>query len=149
MDVTGIRRLFVGAFVLIALEPSAARAQGTTGAPDPATITPAMIALGDSIFHGKLGGALCQICHGPAGKGVNPLGPSLIDKEWLHGDGSYGFLIQTINDGVPKPKKSAAPMPAKGGGQLTTAQIQAVAAYVFSLNQKQGGEQSPRDESPG
>lgn len=148
MDVTGIRRLTVGALVVVALASSEARAQGTTGAPDPATITPAMIALGDSIFHGKLGGALCQICHGPAGKGVNPLGPSLVDKEWLHGDGSYGFIIQTINDGVPKPKKSAAPMPAKGGGQLTTAQIQAVAAYVYSLNQKQGADQSPRDRSP-
>jgi mono/diheme cytochrome c family protein len=117
---------------------------GAQGAPDPASITPAMIALGDSIFHGRVGGALCQICHGPGAKGVNPLGPSLVDKEWLHGDGSYAFLIQLVNDGVAKPKKAAAPMPAKGGGQLTHAQIQAVAAYVFSLQQKDGSDQAGR-----
>lgn len=134
-----IWRLLVGAAGLMALPAGVLMAQAGQGAPDPASITPAMIALGDSIFHGKVGGALCQICHGPAGKGVNPLGPSLVDAEWLHGDGSYGFLVQTINNGVDKPKKSAAPMPAKGGGQLTPPQIQAVAAYVYSLNRKKGG----------
>jgi mono/diheme cytochrome c family protein len=106
------------------------------GTPDPRTITPAMVAQGDSIFHGKVGGALCFVCHGPAGKGVTGLGPSLVDDEWLHGDGSYGFLIATVDAGVLKPKKFAAPMPPKGGGQLAPPQIQAVAAYVHSLREK-------------
>lgn len=120
---------------LAAAPMGVARAQA---APDPQSITPAMVALGDSIFHGRVGGALCQVCHGPAGKGVNPLGPSLIDQEWLHGDGSYAFIVQTVDKGVDKPKKAAAPMPAKGGGQLTPAQVLAVAAYVYSLNRKEG-----------
>ena len=97
--------------------------------------TPAMIALGDSIFHGKVGAALCYVCHGPAGKGVSGLGPNLTDKEWLNGDGSLAFIVKTVTEGVAKPKKAPAPMPPKGGGQLNEAQINAVAAYVHSLGQ--------------
>lgn len=98
----------------------------------------AEVALGDSVYHGKAGGALCYVCHGPAGKGVNGLGPSLIDKEWVNGDGSLPFIEKTILEGVPKPKKMPAPMPPKGGGQLTEAQIKAAAAYVWSLSHMQG-----------
>ena len=98
--------------------------------------SPAVVALGDSVFHGKTGGALCYVCHGPAGKGVNGLGPNLIDKEWVNGDGSLPFIEKTILEGIPKPKKMPAPMPPKGGGQLTESQIKAVAAYVWSLSHK-------------
>ena len=31
---------------------------------DPSTITAAQIALGDSIFHGQVAGAICWTCHG-------------------------------------------------------------------------------------
>ena len=97
--------------------------------------SPAMIALGDSVFHGKAGTALCYVCHGPAGRGVAGLGPDLTDKEWLHGDGSVTLIAKVVTDGVLKPKKLPAPMPPKGGGQLSDAQINAVAAYVHSLGQ--------------
>ena len=100
--------------------------------------SPALVALGDSVFHGKSGAALCYVCHGPAGKGVNGLGPNLTDKEWVNGDGSLPFIEKTILEGVPKPKKLPAPMPPKGGGQLTDVQIKAAAAYVWSLSHKQG-----------
>jgi mono/diheme cytochrome c family protein len=96
--------------------------------------SPATLALGDSIFHGKVGGALCFTCHGPKGKGVAGLGPDLTDKEWLHGDGSVAFIVKTVETGVPKPKKMPAPMPPKGGGQLNESQVQAVAEYVYSLS---------------
>jgi len=95
---------------------------------------PAVIALGDSVFHGKVGAALCYVCHGPAGKGVTGLGPNLTDKEWLNGDGTLAFIEKTITEGVPKPRKMPAPMPPKGGGQLTDAQIKAAAEYVYSLS---------------
>jgi mono/diheme cytochrome c family protein len=97
--------------------------------------TPAMLALGDSVFHGKVGGALCYVCHGPGGKGVTGLGPNLTDKEWVNGDGTLPFIEKTILEGVAKPKKMPAPMPPKGGGQLTDAHIKAAAAYVFALSQ--------------
>lgn len=101
---------------------------------DPAAdITPAMVALGDSVFHGKVGGALCYVCHGPAGKGVTGLGPNLTDKEWLHGDGGYTFITKVVTEGVAKPKKLPAPMPPKGGGALSEAHVKAAAAYVYSL----------------
>ncbi|HEX6313348.1 MAG TPA: c-type cytochrome [Gemmatimonadaceae bacterium] len=96
--------------------------------------TPAEIALGESVFNGRAGGALCYVCHGPKAKGVAGIGPDLTDKEWLHGDGSRTFIEKIVTDGVAKPKKVAAPMPPKGGGQLTDPQIKAVAAYVFTLS---------------
>jgi mono/diheme cytochrome c family protein len=102
-----------------------------TGTPPSA----ADLALGDSVFHGKVGGALCYVCHGPAGKGVPGLGPNLTDKEWVNGDGSPAFLAKVITDGVAKPKKFPAPMPPKGGGQLTEAQVKGAAAYVYTLSQ--------------
>jgi mono/diheme cytochrome c family protein len=97
--------------------------------------SPAVIALGDSVFHGKVGAALCYVCHGPAGKGVTGLGPNLTDKEWVNGDGTLAFIAKVIEEGVAKPKKLPAPMPPKGGGNLNDAQIKAAAAYVFSLGQ--------------
>ena len=98
------------------------------------TITPAQLALGDSVFHGRVGGALCFVCHGPGGKGVTGLGPNLTDKEWLNADGSLPSIEKVVTEGVAKPKKAPAPMPPKGGGQLTDVQIKAAAAYVYSLS---------------
>lgn len=91
------------------------------------------VVLGRKVFEGRAGGALCTTCHGAAAKGVAGIGPDLTDKTWLHGDGSVEFLQTVIRDGVMKPKKSAAIMPPKGGGNLTAAQIGAVAAYIASL----------------
>ena len=97
-------------------------------------VSPAQIALGDSIFRGRVGGALCYVCHGASGKGAPGIGPDLTDKEWLNADGSLASIEKVIIEGVAKPKKMASPMPPKGGGQLTEAQIKAVAAYVYSLS---------------
>lgn len=99
-----------------------------------AELSPAQVALGDSVYHGRVGGALCYVCHGPSGKGVNGVGPNLTDKEWLNADGSLPSIEKVVTDGVAKPKKMPAPMPPKGGGQLTDAQVKAVAAYVYSLS---------------
>jgi mono/diheme cytochrome c family protein len=102
-------------------------------APSPGNITPRMIALGDSIFHGQAANGLCYTCHGANAKGTQ-LAPDLTDKTWLNGDGSYQFIVNTVTQGVPKPKQHAAPMPPMGGSQLTQEQIRAVAAYVYSLS---------------
>lgn len=99
-------------------------------------VTPAMIALGDSIFHGKVAAGTCVTCHQANAKGIPGLAPDLTDKVWLHSDGSLAAIITTIEKGVPKPKQAAAPMLPKGGGSLTPEQIRAVAAYVHSLSSK-------------
>lgn len=119
---------------LLAL-PAVGAAQATARAD---TISPAMIALGERIFLGRVGGAICTTCHGKDAKGVPGLGPDLTDRTWLHGDGSLEFLRTIIRTGVMKPKAGAGVMPPSGGVPLTPEQLQAVAAYVFSLSQSKG-----------
>ena len=121
--------------IVVAAAAAGIAAAAASQAPGGQAPTPGMLALGDSVFHGKVGAALCYVCHGPAGKGVTGLGPDLTDKEWLHGDGSVAFIARVVTDGIVKPKKMAAPMPPRGGGQLNESQINAVAAYVHSLGQ--------------
>jgi mono/diheme cytochrome c family protein len=101
---------------------------GAGGSPD-------LVALGDSIFHGQVGGGTCTVCHGQDAKGT-PVGPNLTDKEWLHSDGSLEGITKTIMNGVPQPKNAPAPMPPKGGAALSDDQVKAVAAYEYSLSHK-------------
>jgi glucose/arabinose dehydrogenase/mono/diheme cytochrome c family protein len=96
-------------------------------------ITPAMVALGDSIYSGKVAGGTCAACHGADAKGSS-LAPDLTSKKYLWGDGSYASILGIIRQGVPKPKQHAEPMPPLGGAQLSQAQLAAVAAYVWSLS---------------
>jgi mono/diheme cytochrome c family protein len=98
------------------------------------SITPGMIALGDSVFHGKVGGGTCAVCHGADAKGTQGLAPPLIKSKWLNGDGSYAFVVSLVQKGVPNPKESPAPMPPMGGANLNAEQVRAVAAYVYRLN---------------
>ena len=121
---------------------STAGAAGGAALPDPQPGTPptgattAMVAEGDSIFHGLKAGGLCQTCHGPDAKGT-PLAPNLTDQTWLTGDGSYSFIQQRVTTGMPKPTPPyTSPMLPMGGAQLTPQEIQSVAAYVYSLSHK-------------
>ena len=107
---------------------------GTAAAQE--TTTPEMLVLGESIFKGKAGGGTCITCHQANAKGIPGLAPDLTDKTWLHGDGSLASIIVTIEKGVPKPKQAVSPMLPKGGTNLTSDQIRAVAAYVLSLSAK-------------
>lgn len=91
-----------------------------------------LIALGDSIFHGQVGGATCYVCHGQDAKGSG-VGPNLTDAEWLHTDGTLDGIAKTITTGVPQPKVAPAPMPPMGGASLSPDQVKAVATYVHSL----------------
>jgi glucose/arabinose dehydrogenase/mono/diheme cytochrome c family protein len=93
-----------------------------------------MVALGDHVYHGEVGGAACAGCHGANAKG-SPLGPDLTTKKFLWSDGSVEGLLKTITEGVPSPKKFRSPMPPMGGAQLTPDQLKALTAYVWSLSQ--------------
>lgn len=102
---------------------------------DPATITDAELALGDSIFHGLIGATSCQSCHGPGG--VNgAAAPSLVDEKWLHSDGSFEGIHKTIASGVMTPKEFSGVMPPFGGAPLDAAKHRAVAAYVYRISHK-------------
>jgi mono/diheme cytochrome c family protein len=102
----------------------------------PAGATTAMVAEGDSIFHGLKAGGLCQTCHMPDATG-GPLAPNLTDSQWLTGDGSYAFIQKRVTEGMPNPTPPypGAMLP-MGGAQLTPDQIKAVAAYVYSISHK-------------
>jgi mono/diheme cytochrome c family protein len=91
-----------------------------------------LIAMGDEVFHGKVGSATCYVCHGQDAKGSG-VGPNLTDSEWLHNDGTLAGIMNTIQTGVPKPKVAPAPMPPMGGATLSADQLKAVATYVHSL----------------
>ena len=108
------------------------------GAAGDGKTSPQQIALGDSIFHGQVGGGTCYVCHGQDAKG-SAVGPDLTDGEWLNTDGSLEGIVKTIKSGVPTPKKAPAPMPPMGGATLTDEQVQAVAAYEYSLTHGGGG----------
>ena len=78
---------------------------------------------------GKPKFAVCAACHGPDGKGNQALGaPNLTDGIWLHGWGEEA-IVAMINNGKVNQ------MPAQAG-KLTEAQIQVLAAYVWSLSNR-------------
>lgn len=102
---------------------------------DPTTITPAMLALGDSLFHGLIGATSCQACHGEDGAQAT-VAPNLVDAEWLHSDGSWEGIFNTVVSGVMAPKKFVSVMPPYGGVPMTEVQTRAVSAYVYKLSHK-------------
>jgi glucose/arabinose dehydrogenase/mono/diheme cytochrome c family protein len=115
--------------------PDAGRTAGATNLPVPAGATQQMVALGERIFLGQVGGATCTGCHGADAKGT-PLGPDLTDTQWLWGDGSFASIAKTITNGVPQPKQYRSPMPPMGGAQLTSDQVSALAAYIWALSHR-------------
>jgi cbb3-type cytochrome c oxidase subunit III len=120
--------LLVAALALLGAGPVIAQEKAAA----PAGVTPAAIAQGDSLFHKD---GLCYACHGSNAEGT--VGPNLTDTEWLHGDGSYDFIVATVTSGIPAEKaKKGIAMPPKGGSSITDAQVKAVAAYVYSLSHK-------------
>jgi glucose/arabinose dehydrogenase/mono/diheme cytochrome c family protein len=93
-----------------------------------------MLVLGDRIYHGQVGGAICTGCHGSGATGT-PLGPDLTGNRWIWSDGTAEGIAGSIRVGVMHPKNYRQPMPATGGAQLTADQVSAVAAYVWALSQ--------------
>ena len=124
--------LGVGALLTASLGWSAAGPGSEARQELPEGVTAAMIALGDSIFHGP---GFCYTCHGPEAKGVPQLGSDLTDDEWTQTDGTYPGLVERVTDGVTAENSSSGiPMPPKGGARLSDEQVQAVAAYVWTLS---------------
>lgn len=126
-------RLAVLAGIVATMRTVPAAAQAKPAAPAaPAAVTAAAITAGDSIFHGA---GNCYACHGANAQGL--VGPNLTDAEWIHGDGSYDFIVATVTKGIAKEEsKSGILMPPKGGSTITDDQVKQVAAYVYSLSHK-------------
>jgi cytochrome c oxidase cbb3-type subunit 3 len=118
--------------VALGLALAAPKAVSAQAKPLPQGVTAAMVETGKGLYHAA---ALCANCHGQNGEGSG-IAPNLADKTWLHSDGSYAAIVKQINDGVPAPKESMIPMLPKGGSGITADQVNAVAAYVWSLSNK-------------
>ena len=98
-------------------------------------VSPTLVLLADSaegdVLYRRKG--KCLSCHGLSGKGLDGLGPTLQDAEWLHGDGSIAFIQRTIVEGIARPKVSPTVMPALAS-ILTPEEIFRIAAYVYTLS---------------
>jgi len=91
------------------------------------SVDPKAAEAGQALFFGKGG---CLACHGQDGKGMQALGaPNLTDKVWLYG-GSQQQVEFTIRNG------RNGEMPAFGE-TLSPEKIHLLAAYVYSLSNKQ------------
>jgi len=111
--------------------PAPAPAPAPTAGTPPEGATPEMVTQGQQIFAGK---GNCFTCHGPEAQGT-PLAPNLTDATWLNlTDPSWPNLQQAVRNGVPTPVEHPSPMPPMGGAQLSDQEIQAVAAYVYSIS---------------
>ncbi len=103
----------------------------------PAPVTTANVSLGDSLFNN----GNCQRCHGKGGIGAANA-PTLDGKKWLQlKTGSYEEIVKIVTEGVPQAaiKDSShrfAMRPRGGNMNLTDPQVQAVAAYVWTLTHK-------------
>jgi mono/diheme cytochrome c family protein len=98
----------------------------------PAGVTAAMVTEGQQVY---LGAGICMACHGLDGTGL--IGPDLTDSEWLIGDGEYQTLVDQITVGVTADEATnplGAIMPPKGGAGISDAQVEAVAAYIWTLS---------------
>ncbi|HSM09851.1 MAG TPA: c-type cytochrome [Gemmatimonadota bacterium] len=98
----------------------------------PEGVTMAMVDEGKTVFEGA---GICMSCHGPSGEGIPNLGGNLTDDAWLHSDGSYEAIVETVMNGVTaEASTSGVPMPARAGTNISDEQVRAAAAYVWTLS---------------
>ena len=98
--------------------------------PWPAGVTDSSIAWGKRLFHGS---ANCAGCHGQDARGTDE-GPALTGAVWLHGPGTYPWLVEQIKAGVPAHQTwTGRPMPMRGWSNMPDEDVRAVAAYVWYI----------------
>lgn len=101
----------------------------------PEGVTMEMVNQGRDIYGGA---GLCHVCHGAEGGGMPGQGANLTDSEWIHSDGSYEGIIQTVMNGVDASvSTSGTAMAPKGGSGISDDQVKAVAAYVYTLSRRE------------
>ena len=104
--------------------------EGQVVGPRPALVTDSAVARGREVF---LTG-VCATCHGADGKG-SARGPDLTDSTWTTGAGSYEEIVrQVIHGERPATRTNMVPMPMRGWEPISHQDIQAVAAYVWTLS---------------
>lgn len=131
-------------FVLAGPGPRAAVAQDTTAVSFTDTIPPARLAQMIETGSDRFNEGTCVVCHGVGGRGTVGRAPDLTDDEWLHSEGDFEGILNTIMWGVKREEmKAVTPRPfqmnPKGGMNLSVDELLAVTAYAWSLS---------RDDAP-
>ena len=99
----------------------------------PLGVTNEMMTRGRTVFETR---GQCASCHGSDATGDK--GPDLTDDAWIHAKGSYLQILSTILDGVTAEKTVyGVPMPPRGGSNLTDAEVQAVAAFIWFISHEE------------
>lgn len=115
--------------LLLVMGTRLAAAQDTSTSRPPG-VTDSAIAWGRSLFHGS---ANCSACHGKNASGTD-VAPPLTGALWLHGPGTYEWLVQQIREGIPAHHSmSGLAMPMRGWSNMNDDDVRAVAAYVWSI----------------
>ena len=124
-----MRRTFGLLFALaVLLVPAQLRGQKPAdAAPDTASITPAMVDAGRTLFHSR---GTCFACHGAKLEG-GPIAPGLIKTVWKDAKkGDLSDIYNVVTHGVPGTVMVAFP----GGINKTDAAN--VASYIWSVNNR-------------
>src|SRR6185503_1526204 len=87
-----VHRVVLALVVSLLVTPAAAQ---TAPRPRPEGVTDSTIAWGRQLFHGS---ANCASCHGFEARGTDE-GPALSGALWLHGPGTYEWLVEQIKQG--------------------------------------------------
>ena len=111
----------------------AARAQPEAVAV-PDSVTPERVVAGSELYND----GSCAACHAVGGRGIGRRAPDLSDIEWLHSEGDFDGIFETIFWGVPKDRmKAVTPRPfemhPRGGMTIDREQMKALAAYVWTV----------------
>ena len=97
----------------------------------PPGVTTEKVRTGFDLYHGK---GACNQCHGELGLGT-PDGPPLVVGQWKLGPGTLDWLVHiTRHAGWGATSRAGDPAPMRGPTVLDSAEVAAVASYVWSVS---------------
>jgi mono/diheme cytochrome c family protein len=138
-DRNRIRGGYLGGGVLLALVLPCASLGAQEVAPA-AGVTVERVEQGLRLYHTK---GACAICHGELGVGTDD-GPGLLTGRWKLGSGSYEWLCHiTRHAGWGATSRAGDPQPMRGPTVLDSAEVSAVAAYVWSISRGRAAASPP------
>lgn len=116
-------------FILLTL----AACGGSGAGDDQPVYSPELVAEGETYYQ-----QTCSACHGPEGLGIDNLGKNLVTSEFVR-EKTDSELLTYVQTGRPVDdplNTTGIAMPPKGGNPaLTDSQINAIIAYVRSIQQ--------------
>ncbi len=119
------------ASILCIMSLGAAAPLAGQAVPRPGEITLERVEQGLSLYHSK---GACATCHGELGIGTAD-GPELVTGRWKLGPGTYEWLRHiTRHAGWGARSRAGDPEPMRGPTVLDSAEVSAVAAYVWSIS---------------